>query len=161
MSNQGNLNVPGPTGKIALVTGGSRGLGRNIALELRASGHDVILTYRNQKAEGVEVVAEIEKLGRQAVLLQLDVASAGSFDAFRDAVADGLQANWRRSSFDFLIINNAGIDRMSPSPPLRRHAHQGDARSGRWAARRGTPDLAAHRPCRSGEFGLQQLGQCL
>ena len=113
MSNQGNLNIPGPTGKIALVTGGSRGLGRNIALQLARSGQNVILTYRNQKAEGEAVVAEIEKLGRQAVLLQLDVASAGSFNVFRDAVADGLQASWRRSNFDFLI-KNAGIDRMSP-----------------------------------------------
>jgi NAD(P)-dependent dehydrogenase (short-subunit alcohol dehydrogenase family) len=58
-------------------------------------------------------VAEIEKLGRKAVLLQLDVASVGTFDAFRDDVAAGLQAKWQRGSFD-VLINNAGIDRMSP-----------------------------------------------
>jgi NAD(P)-dependent dehydrogenase (short-subunit alcohol dehydrogenase family) len=113
MTKPTNPDLPSPTGKIALVTGGSRGLGRTIALELARGGHDVVLTYRNQEAEGKAVVAEIEKRGRRAVLLQLDVASVGTFDAFRDAVAGALQANWGRITFDFLV-NNAGIDRMSP-----------------------------------------------
>jgi NAD(P)-dependent dehydrogenase (short-subunit alcohol dehydrogenase family) len=113
MSKQTNPDIPRPTGKIALVTGGSRGLGRNIALALARGGHDIVLTYRTREAEGQAVVAEIAKLGRQAVPLQLDVASVDTFDAFRDVVARALQASWSRDRFDFLI-NNAGIDRMAP-----------------------------------------------
>jgi NAD(P)-dependent dehydrogenase (short-subunit alcohol dehydrogenase family) len=56
-----------PTNKIALVTGGSRGLGWNIALQLARKGNDVILTYRQKKEEGEAVVAEIEALGRKAI----------------------------------------------------------------------------------------------
>src|SRR5262249_59202564 len=98
--------------KIALVTGGSRGLGRNIALRLARKGADVILTYRQKKEEGEAVVAEIEKLGPKAVSLQLDVADMSRFDGFRDALRQALEAHWRRKDFDFLI-NNAGIDRYS------------------------------------------------
>jgi NAD(P)-dependent dehydrogenase (short-subunit alcohol dehydrogenase family) len=101
-----------PTNKIALVTGGSRGLGRNIALQLARKGNDVILTYRQNKGEGEAVVAEIEKLGRKAVALRLDVGDLSQFDGFRDALARALETNWKRKDFDFLI-NNAGIDRSS------------------------------------------------
>lgn len=97
---------------IALVTGGSRGLGRNIALQLARSGNDVILTYRQQKAEGETVVAEIESLGRSAAALQLDVADTSQFSSFQQQLAHTLEGKWQRSNFDFLI-NNAGIDRMS------------------------------------------------
>ena len=72
--------------KIAIVTGGSRGLGRNIALALAARGADVILTYREKKAEGEVVAAEIEALGRKAVALPLDVSSTGGFAAFAESV---------------------------------------------------------------------------
>jgi NAD(P)-dependent dehydrogenase (short-subunit alcohol dehydrogenase family) len=101
------------TGKIAFVTGGSRGLGRNIAMHLAGDGHDVILTYRKEKEEGQAVAGEITKLGLRAVALQLDVGVSNSFDAFRTTMAATLKSEWKRSSFDFLI-NNAGIDRMSP-----------------------------------------------
>jgi NAD(P)-dependent dehydrogenase (short-subunit alcohol dehydrogenase family) len=100
------------TGKIALVTGGSRGLGRNIALQLARKGNDVILTYRQKKEEGEAVVAEIEAMGRKAAALQLDVAGRAQFSDFRDALGRLLQAEWGRKDFDFLI-NNAGIDRYS------------------------------------------------
>ena len=106
-------NPDDPTGKISLVTGGSRGLGRNIALHLAGSGNDVILTYRTQKQEGQAVAAEIEKLGRRAVALELDTAKVGTFDAFRESLAVVLKATWQRDRFDHLI-NNAGIDRRSP-----------------------------------------------
>jgi len=100
-------------GKIALVTGGSRGLGRNIALKLASSGADIVLTYRTKKEEGGSVAAEIEKTGRKAALLQLDVADTSQFAAFRDALSQALEAGWGRKSFDFLV-NNAGIDSAAP-----------------------------------------------
>jgi len=100
------------TNKIALITGGSRGLGRNIALSLARKGNDVVLTYRQNKEEGETVVAEIEKLGRKAVALRLDVGDLSQFDGFRDALARALDTNWKRKDFDFLI-NNAGVNRPS------------------------------------------------
>ncbi len=99
--------------KIALVTGGSRGLGRTIALNLARRGADVVLTYRERKSDGEAVAAEIEALGRKVRLLQLDVAETKSFPAFADAMKAGLAAEWQRESFDFLI-NNAGIDSRAP-----------------------------------------------
>lgn len=99
--------------KIALITGGSRGLGRAIALQLAQNGADVILTYREKQNEGAAVVAEIEKLGRRSVLLQLDVADTAGFAAFRDTLSTALQAKWHRTNFDFLL-NNAGIDVAGP-----------------------------------------------
>jgi NAD(P)-dependent dehydrogenase (short-subunit alcohol dehydrogenase family) len=101
------------TNKIALVTGGSRGLGRNSALQLAQSGHDLIITYRSQEAEANEVVAQIEALGRKVVALQLDTSIMASFPAFVEAVTQQLQQHWNRSVFNFLI-NNAGIDASSP-----------------------------------------------
>jgi NAD(P)-dependent dehydrogenase (short-subunit alcohol dehydrogenase family) len=106
------MNKFEPTNKIALVTGGSRGLGRNVALQLARKGNDVILTYRQKREEGEAVVAEIEKSGRNAMSLQLDVADLRQFNSFRDALARALETNWQRKDFDFLI-NNAGIDRYS------------------------------------------------
>ena len=99
--------------KIALVTGGSRGLGRNIALALARNGSDVILTYRQQKQEGEAVGAEIEQLGRKAALLQIDVTDVGQFGGFSDAVQQALATTWQRRNFDFLV-NNAGIDSAAP-----------------------------------------------
>ena len=99
--------------KIALVTGGSRGLGRNIALALAGNGADVILTYRQRKEEGEAVAAEIEQRGRKAALLQLDVGDVGRFEEFSGAVQQVLEATWQRKSFDFLV-NNAGIDSAAP-----------------------------------------------
>ena len=99
--------------KIALVTGGSRGLGRNIALALAGNGADVILTYRQRKEEGEAVAAEIEQRGRKAALLQLDVADVGRFEEFSNAVKQVLDTIWQRKNFDFLV-NNAGIDSAAP-----------------------------------------------
>jgi NAD(P)-dependent dehydrogenase (short-subunit alcohol dehydrogenase family) len=94
--------------KIALITGGSRGLGRNAALHLARKGVDVILTYRSQRAEAESAVAEIVALGGRAVALQLDVADSRSFAAFAGAVKTALANQWQRQSFDYLV-NNAGV----------------------------------------------------
>ena len=95
------------TTPIAVVTGGSRGLGRNTALALARKGNDVILTYRSQQAEAQAVVAEIATLGRRAVALQLDVADSSNFAAFAAQVRQALDAQWQRTHFNFLV-NNAG-----------------------------------------------------
>lgn len=93
---------------IALVTGGSRGLGRNTALKLAAQGTDVILTYRSRRDEADAVVAQIAQLGRRAVALPLDVGDSSSFDAFVAQVREMLATHWQRERFDFLV-NNAGV----------------------------------------------------
>ena len=93
---------------ITLVTGGSRGLGRSTAIHVAQGGGDVILTYRTNRAEADKVVAEIEKLGRRAIALPLDVGASATFAAFADAVRDALATHWQRESFDHLV-NNAGV----------------------------------------------------
>ncbi len=94
--------------KIALITGGSRGLGRNAALKLAARGVDIILTYRSRADEAAAVVAQIEALGRRAVALPLAVDAAASFPAFAEQVRQALAGTWQRERFDFLV-NNAGM----------------------------------------------------
>ena len=98
------------TQRIALITGASRGLGRNAALHLARAGFDLILTYRSQAAEAV---AEIEGLGRRAVALPLDVGRAETFPAFADRVAEVLQETWGTGRFHALV-NNAGIGIHAP-----------------------------------------------
>jgi len=103
------MTTPSPSfSPIALITGGSRGLGRNAALHVARAGTDVILTYRSQAAEAQAVVAEIEALGRRALALPLDVADSRSFAAFAQQVQSALATHWQRERFDFLV-NNAGI----------------------------------------------------
>jgi NAD(P)-dependent dehydrogenase (short-subunit alcohol dehydrogenase family) len=99
--------------KIALVTGSSRGLGRNIALQLARSGADIVVTYRERQQDAESVLAEIRALGRRAVALQLDVARTESFNAFATALTQALDATWQRPNLDFLV-NNAGIDVFVP-----------------------------------------------
>jgi NAD(P)-dependent dehydrogenase (short-subunit alcohol dehydrogenase family) len=92
--------------KIAILTGGSRGLGRNTALALARDGVDVILTYHSNRTEADSAVAEIEALGRRAKALQLDTGNVATFDGFTTEVKAVL-AGWGASHFDYLI-NNAG-----------------------------------------------------
>ncbi len=94
--------------KIAIITGGSRGLGKNAALHLAASGVDIILTYQNNASAAEEVVKEIEKIGRRAVALKLDVGKSNEFASFAEIVKGKLSNIWQTNSFDFLI-NNAGM----------------------------------------------------
>nr|WP_299419101.1 SDR family oxidoreductase [uncultured Emticicia sp.] len=94
--------------KIALVTGGSRGLGKDMALSLAKKNIDVILTFNNNQIAAEEVVKTIEENGSKAIALKLDVGDIKSFDTFLLQVSEVLQSKWQTSSFDFLI-NNAGI----------------------------------------------------
>lgn len=93
---------------IALITGGSRGLGRNTALHLARSGVDVILTYKNSRAEAEAGVSEIVSSGRQAAALPLDVADTASFVDFAIGLRRLLLEQWARDRFEFLV-NNAGM----------------------------------------------------
>jgi NAD(P)-dependent dehydrogenase (short-subunit alcohol dehydrogenase family) len=94
--------------KVALVTGSSRGLGKNTAIHLARKGVDVIVTYRSKQSEADAVVAEIAQLGAKAVALQLDVANSKSFAEFAEQIRVMLRTHWQRDSFDYLV-NNAGI----------------------------------------------------
>lgn len=98
--------------KIAIVTGSSRGLGRNTALNIARRGSDVIITYRSGEAEAREVVAQIEALGRKAVALRLDVGNVSTFKAFTEKVRSALKTTWGRDTFDHLV-NNAGQGDMA------------------------------------------------
>ncbi|TKC05534.1 SDR family oxidoreductase [Pedobacter polaris] len=99
--------------KIALVTGGSRGLGKNMAIALAKKGIDVVLTYHSNKIEADKVVAEIESLGQKALSLQLDAGDIKSFDSFLNQVTSHLKENTGSTNFDFLI-NNAGTALYAP-----------------------------------------------
>ena len=99
--------------KIALITGGSRGLGKSAALKLAEQGVDVILTYRSQQAEAQEVVAAIQAGGGKALALALDVEHSSTFATFAEQVKQALTDIWARPHFDFLV-NNAGIGIHAP-----------------------------------------------
>ncbi|MDQ2819885.1 MAG: SDR family oxidoreductase [Pseudomonadota bacterium] len=101
------------TQKIALITGGSRGLGKNTALHLATQGVGIVLTYRSQQDEADAVVAQIVDAGGKAATLQLDTALAGTFATFTDSLRATLQATWERDTFDFLV-NNAGVGVHAP-----------------------------------------------
>ncbi len=105
-------NAATPT-KIAIITGGSRGLGRNTALNLAKRGVDVILTYHSNRDEADKAVAEIEGRGRKGVALRLDAGDSGSFGEFAAEVVRSLGATWGRDRFDFLV-NNAGTAHYAP-----------------------------------------------
>ncbi len=94
--------------KIALVTGGSRGLGKNMAISLAKKGINVILTYNSKAEEAQAVVAEINSMGQTAAALQLNVGDSNSFDAFISTLTATLQTTFGADKIDFLV-NNAGV----------------------------------------------------
>ncbi len=98
---------------ISLVTGASRGLGRNAAISIARKGGDIVLTYHSRADEAEAVVAEIRALGRKAVALQLDAGSASSFPAFAERLTMSLKEVWQRDTFDHLV-NNAGHGEVAP-----------------------------------------------
>lgn len=99
--------------KIALITGGSRGLGKNMALSLAQKGIDVILTYNSKQDEAEAVVAEIEQAGQKAAALQLNTGDVKSFDRFFDQLRGVLNDTFATDHVNFLI-NNAGIGIYAP-----------------------------------------------
>jgi len=99
--------------KIAVVTGGSRGLGKNSALKIAGKGLDVIITYNSNREEADKTVAEIQALGRKAIAYQLNTKDVKSFDAFVKTVGDHLEENTGSRNIDFLI-NNAGTALYAP-----------------------------------------------
>jgi NAD(P)-dependent dehydrogenase (short-subunit alcohol dehydrogenase family) len=94
--------------RIALITGGSRGLGKNTALHLAREGVGIILTYVGNHAAAQATVTELEALGVRAVALQLDLSRSASFSAFAQAVQAALQEHWQASHFSYLV-NNGGM----------------------------------------------------
>ena len=98
--------------KIALITGGGRGIGKSIALSAAKRGIDIILTYNNNAEQGIAVANEIRNHGGKAVALHLNTAKIHSFDGFADEVSQVLKSEWNRDHFDYLV-NNAGISQRS------------------------------------------------
>ncbi|WNY89492.1 SDR family NAD(P)-dependent oxidoreductase [Leclercia adecarboxylata] len=101
------------TERIAIVTGGSRGLGKNAALKLAAKGVGILLTYNRSEQEALEVVREIEQKGVKAAALQLNVGDIASFEQFVTKVSEKLHSVWLRNTFDYLL-NNAGVGLYAP-----------------------------------------------
>ena len=98
------------TNPIAIVTGGSRGIGRATALHLAQAGVDSIITYRSNAGDADGVIKSIADLGQSAVALPLDLGAIDSFDEFVTAVSAALSDTWGRPTFDFLV-NNGGAQR--------------------------------------------------
>lgn len=98
--------------KIAIVTGASRGLGRNTALSIARHGSDAIVTYQSREDDAQAVVAGIAALGRRAVAVPLDVRDVAGFPLFAERVRAVLRETWQRDTFDHLV-NNAGHGEMA------------------------------------------------
>jgi NAD(P)-dependent dehydrogenase (short-subunit alcohol dehydrogenase family) len=99
--------------QITLITGGSRGLGKHMALALAARGHDLILTYQHNASAAAEVQQQVATLGRKAELLPLDVADSNTFADFAKTVAALLLQHWQGAALNHLV-NNAGIGLHQP-----------------------------------------------
>lgn len=91
-------------GKVAVVTGASRGIGKSIALELAKQGADVVVNYAGSVDRANEVVKEIEALGRKTMSIQCDVSDSDAVNAMMKEVLDAF------GSLD-ILVNNAGITR--------------------------------------------------
>lgn len=99
--------------KIAVVTGGSRGLGKDTVLNLAKKGIDIIFTYHTNKTEAEKVVQEIESIGQKALALQLDTSNIKEFDTFFSTITKYLEEKTGNKNFDFLV-NNAGTALYAP-----------------------------------------------
>jgi len=106
MSNS-SLSSPGVASGIALITGGSRGLGKSAAIHLAKRGWDVVITYVERVDAARDTVHAVEALGRKAVALQLNTGETATFKAFVGAFSQTLRETFGRAGFDALV-NNAG-----------------------------------------------------
>jgi len=102
-----NLN-----GKTALVTGSSRGVGKEIALRLAEAGANLIVCYRTNQAEAAQVVAEIKAMGRSATALQVDLNGTHDLERFVGEVNKTVQEISMTAKLD-ILINNAGVERKA------------------------------------------------
>lgn len=93
--------------KVALVTGGSRGLGKDMAIQLAKKGFDVIITYQSRKSDAEKTIEEINTLGQEGYALQLDVSESHSFETFAKHLSELLTSELKVSKIDALV-NNAG-----------------------------------------------------
>lgn len=103
----------GAKNKIALVTGGSRGLGKNMVIALAKKGIDVAFTYNTNKEAADSVVSEIQSLGQNAYAFQLDTSNIKLLDGFIKQMTEYLKEKTGSANFDFLI-NNAGTALYMP-----------------------------------------------
>lgn len=101
------MTTPAPTNRIALITGASRGLGRNAALHLARAGVGSVITYHNRSDAAEETARAVRAAGAKAAILPLDVGAVAGFPVFAEALQETLGRVWSRDSFDFLV-NNAG-----------------------------------------------------
>ena len=101
------------TSKIALVTGGSRGIGKDIAVKLAQKGVDIVITYLSNQTEADKTVDVIKSIGQKAIAIRLNTAEVGSFDVFFEEIATALKTTFGSEHFDFLI-NNAGTSTTAP-----------------------------------------------
>lgn len=107
-----NKTLENTTSKVAVITGGSRGLGRNTTVHLARRGVDVIFTYRSNRTEAENLIREMEGIGRKAAAFRLDTGDIRSFDGFATEVRKTLQL-WGHDRFDYLV-NNAGNSLHKP-----------------------------------------------
>jgi NAD(P)-dependent dehydrogenase (short-subunit alcohol dehydrogenase family) len=104
--------MPNTTDKTAIITGASRGLGRNTAINLARRGVDLLFTYHSNGAEAETLIKEAKRMGRKAAAFQLDTGNVALFDRFVDEVRTTLMS-WGRERFDYLV-NNAGTSLHKP-----------------------------------------------
>lgn len=99
--------------KTVLVTGGCRGLGKNMAVKLGQKGLDVMITYHSKKEKALQVVEEIQKTGSKAIALNLNIGDVRSFGTFFEQAAELMKAIYNTERFDYLV-NNASIGMNVP-----------------------------------------------
>lgn len=99
--------------KVALVTGGSRGLGRDMAIQLAKKDFNVIITYNSNKEAATKVVEDVNAIGKKAVALQLDVAKTSGYDVFVNQVKEKLTSDFGTNQIHSLV-NNAGTGLYAP-----------------------------------------------